>query len=281
MKEDARFLIVGLGLIGGSYARGLTKAGYAVDAIDTNEGSIRYALAHGLINNGATEPEPSFAKQADIIIFALYPHVMIDYIREHQHIFGKNSLLTDVAGVKQNVVDVIQGFLREDLEFIGGLPMAGIEVSGVENSDERMFCSANLIITPTEKNTAQGIVLAKEIGTILQFKTITELDPKAHDKMIAFVSQLTHAIAVSLMTCNDRENLQNYTGNSFRDLTRIARLNEEMWSELFLLNREALMEQIDSFSAALNGLRHMLEKEDKPALMELFRHSTARRGMFD
>lgn len=281
IKENTRFLIVGLGLIGGSYARGLSKKGFWVDAIDTDPDSISYALEQGIIRRGACHPDPELIKQAQVVIFALYPTVMIEWIRTNQHLFCPGTLLTDVSGVKCHVVDVIQALLREDLEFIGSHPMAGREVYGVRNSDESIFKIANFIVTPTEKNTPAAIDTAKQIGRLLDFHTIVELDPAAHDEMIGFVSQLTHAIAVSLMTCNEDEGLQNYTGDSFRDLTRIARINEKMWSELFLLNREALMAQIDSFTAELLRMREMLQRQDRAALEAMFIHSTRRRALFD
>ena len=281
IKDDTRFLIVGLGLIGGSYARGLSKKGLWVDAIDIDPDSIAYAQQQGMIRRGATCPDPALIAEAEVVVFALYPGVMIDWIRENQHLFRPGTLLTDVAGVKCHVVDVIQGFLREDLEFIGSHPMAGREVYGVRNSDESIFKIANFIVTPTEKNTPEAIAAARQIGELLDFHTIVELDPATHDEMIGFVSQLTHAIAVSLMTCNEDEGLQNYTGDSFRDLTRIARINEKMWSELFLLNREVLIAQIDSFTGELLRMREMLRRQDRAALEEMFIHSTRRRALFD
>ena len=128
---------------------------------------------------------------------------------------------------------------------------------------------------------AKAIAVARQLGQLLDFHTVVELDPATHDEMIGFVSQLTHAIAVSLMTCNNDQNLQDYTGDSFRDLTRIARINEKMWSELFLLNRKVLIDQIDSFTAELGRMREMLCRQDRAALEEMFRHSTRRRALFD
>ena len=281
ITTDTNILIIGLGLIGGSYARGLSKKGYQVSAIDIDPDSIGYALEQGLIRAGSTEPDPALCEAADLIVFALYPTAMIDWVKEHQHLFRPGALLTDVAGVKCGVLDVIQGMLREDLEFIGSHPMAGREVYGVRNSDENIFKIANFIVTPTEKNTPQAIAVARQLGQLLDFHTVVELDPATHDEMIGFVSQLTHAIAVSLMTCNNDQNLQDYTGDSFRDLTRIARINEKMWSELFLLNRKVLVDQIDSFTAELGRMREMLCRQDRAALEEMFRHSTRRRALFD
>ncbi|MEG0804356.1 MAG: prephenate dehydrogenase, partial [Pygmaiobacter sp.] len=266
ITKETRILIVGLGLLGGSYARALTRAGCHVEAIDQNPDSIGFALHEGIISKGASEPDAELCADADLVIFGLYPTTMIKWVREHQHKLKSGALLTDVSGVKGGVLDVVQELLRPDLEFVGCHPMAGREVSGVRNSTDSMFAPANFLVVPTERNSQQGIDLAKELGALLGFHTVSTLSLKEHDEMIGFVSQLTHAIAVSLMTCNEDENLQNYTGDSFRDLTRIARINEELWSELFLLNKDALGAQIDAFQAELGRLRTMLEQGDSDGL---------------
>ena len=159
--------------------------------------------------------------------------------------------------------------------------MAGREVSGVENSTDKMFSGANYIVTPTDKNTDEGIEWCKTLGRILGFAKISVLSPEEHDRIIGFVSQLTHVIAVSLMTCNDNTNLVNYTGDSFRDLTRIARINENMWSELFLLNKDVLLDQMDNFINEFEIIRNMLSCDDKEGLCDKMRLSTLRRSYFD
>jgi prephenate dehydrogenase len=159
--------------------------------------------------------------------------------------------------------------------------MAGRERSGVEYSDPDVFIGANYIVTPTEKNTPEGIELCREIGQVLGFGKITELSPEEHDKMIAFLSQLTHCIAVSLMTCNTEEGLEKYTGDSFRDLTRIAKINEEMWSELFLLNKDALLSEMDAFIEDFKEFRSMIEEGDREGMKKKMRASTERRSLFD
>lgn len=281
ITKETNILIVGLGLIGGSYARALKKAGCRIAAIDTNPDSIGYALHEGIIDEGDVTAQPSLLKAAQLVILGLYPKVEIQWVKEHQHLFAPGTLLTDVSGVKGGVLDEIQSFLRRDLELVGCHPMAGREVYGVRNSNDAIFTAANFIVVPTEKNTRQGIAAATELGALLGFHTVTQLTMQEHDAIIGFVSQLTHAIAVSLMTCNEDENLQNYTGDSFRDLTRIARINEYMWSELFLMNKEPLLEQIDAFAAQLGTLRQMLVEENSEGMKELFRRSTARRALFD
>ncbi|WMJ22527.1 prephenate dehydrogenase [Paludicola sp. MB14-C6] len=280
MNQNQTILIVGLGLIGGSYAKGLKEKGYAVTAIDVNQQSIDYAVENHIIDSGATN-SIDFIRNADVIICALYPTTMIHWMKENQQFFKSGIFITDVSGVKCNVVDVIQSNLRNDVEFIASHPMAGKEVSGVQFSDSNIFKQANFIITPTEKNTERGIAFARELAETIQFNRIVTLSPQKHDEMIGYLSQLTHAIAVSLMNANDNPHLKEYTGDSFRDLTRIAKINEIMWSELFFLNKDILISEIDSFQAELSNLKYKLQNNDEKGLKQLFIQSTERRKQFD
>lgn len=274
-------LIVGLGLIGGSYAKGLRKTGCHISAITRSQSTIDYALEHNIIDEGTIEEDPALIGKADFVIFGLYPHTMIDWIRRNQKHFKPGALLTDVAGVKCGVVDVIQSFLRKDVEFLGTHPMAGREVYGVQNSDEAIFHGANFIITPTAQNSDEAIAFARELAEQLGFNHITELSIEEHDEMIGFVSQLTHAVSVSLMNTSDNTHLKDYTGDSFRDLTRIAKINETMWSELFFLNKKNLVREIDDFIASMEELKDTIVREDEASIKKLFIQSTERRKYFD
>ena len=276
-----KILIVGLGLLGGSYAKVLRRFGFHISAITLEQSSIDYAIREGLIDEGSTEPDPRMIGEADLVIFALYPHVFVEWIEKHQHLFKSGALLTDVTGVKRSIVYRIQEMLRPDVEFIAAHPMAGREVSGVENSTDKMFVGANYIITPTEKNTPEAICTCIELGRLLGFSNVTTLTPEEHDEMIGFLSQLTHCIAITLMTCNDKEDMEKFTGDSFRDLTRIARINDLMWSELFVANKDVLLDQMNLFMEEFNRLKHMLETEDIEGMRSMMRHSTARRALFD
>ncbi len=281
LTTDKKILIVGLGLLGGSYAKALIKKGYYVTAITRSQSSIDYALSEKIIHKGAAFVDPTLVGEADLVVFALYPHIFIDWIKENQSLFKSGAILTDVTGVKGMIVDQIQTMLRPDVEFIAAHPMAGREVYGVQNSDERIFQGANYVVTPSEKNTDDAIELCCDLGEVLGFANVSRLAPKEHDKIIAFVSQLTHCIAITLMTCQTEEHLEDYTGDSFRDLTRIARMNDEMWSELFLLNKEALLPQMTLFERELNRLRYFLETDDVESLRDMMRYSTQRRALFD
>ena len=276
-----KILIVGLGLLGGSYARALKRFGFRISAITLDQGSIDYALRENIIDEGSTELDERIIGEADLVIFALYPHVFVEWIEKNQTLLKSGALITDVTGVKRSIVYKIQNILRPDLEFVAAHPMAGREVSGVENSTDRMFVGANYIVTPTEKNTHEAIETVIELGRLLGFSNVTTLSPEEHDDMIGFLSQLTHCIAITLMTCNDKENMERFTGDSFRDLTRIARINDLMWSELFVANKDVLIDQMDLFIDKFNHLKSMLEAEDVDGMREMMRHSTERRALFD
>ena len=230
LDKTKRYLVVGLGLLGGKYALELTKAGFHVDGINRSEGHLQYALDHGYIASGKTHDFEDLVQQADHIIFGLYPTALLEWFKAY-----------------------------------GPLLKPG----------------CNFIITPTDKNTPEAIQWAKELAEVLGFKHICTLTVQEHDKMIGYVSQLCHAIAVSLMCANDNTSLCEYTGDSFRDLTRIARINDKMWAELFLWNKENLISEIDQFDAALREMRNALVADDRDKLEEMFRLSTQRRAAFD
>ena len=277
LDKTTRFLIVGLGLLGGSYAKALKKQGCTVEAVTRSQDSIDYALEQGIIDGGAAFPDPDIIGRADVVVLALYPEVLLGWVKENQRYFKPGALITDVTGVKGCVVYDLQAMLRQDVEFIAAHPMAGRETLGVRNADDGIFRGANYIVTPTDKNTPQAIEACEQLGRMLGFARISRLSPQDHDRMIGFVSQLTHCIAVTLMTCNDIEHLERYTGDSFRDLTRIAKINDEMWSQLFLANRPALLEQMDQFSAQFQKLRDQLAAGDTQAMRDMMRRSTLRR----
>ncbi len=281
LPKDTEILIVGLGLIGGSYARALTRQGYRVRAITREPSSVDYAKSAGIVEDASVEIRADWIAEADLIVFALYPHIFVEWIEEHGHLLTPGTVVTDVTGVKTAIIGRIQEMIPDGVEFIAAHPMAGREVYGVENSDDGIFRGANYIVTPTEKNTPGAIALCRSLGETLGFARVSELDPEKHDEMIAFLSQLTHCIAVALMTSNTEPHLVDYTGDSFRDLTRIARINEDMWSELFLLNKKKLVAEIDAFSGELNRMRTYLADENIDKMKEMMRISTARRALFD
>ena len=281
LTKDTNILIIGLGVMGGSYAKALSEKGYKIKCITKETADIRYGMEHGMITYGTTEVEPELVKEAELIIFALYPQAFIEWIEKYQYLFSPGAIITDVTGVKCEVVYKVQDMLRADVEYIAAHPMAGRERSGVEFADPAVFNGANYIVTPTDKNSLEAIKLCKALGDELGFLRISELSPEAHDEMIAFLSQLTHIIAVTWMNCNDSDGLEKYTGDSFRDLTRIAKINDRMWSELFLMNKESLLTEMDRFIAEFSEFREYLANGDGKRMREKMRSSSARRALFD
>ena len=281
LNPKDKILIVGLGLIGGSYAEALTDGGFTVGAIDMDKESIDYALNKGIITSGTVNADKDYINKFDVIIFALYPEKLLKWITENQHKIKSGAILTDVSGVKCATVYPVQAVLRQDLEFIGAHPMRGREVLGVKNANKKIFEGGNFIVTPTSKNTANGIAVASDIGAAIGAKKISVITPEEHDEMIGFVSQLTHLIAVALMNSKDSTHLSDYTGDSFHDLTRIAKINEDLWCGLFMMNKDALLKDTDAFIEKITEIRDCIKNDDQEKLKELMRISTARRKLFD
>ena len=279
--KNKKILIVGLGLIGGSYAAALSAAGYEVGGIDCRAESVEYALSEGFVAHGQSQVTAEYVGGFDVIVFALYPHVLFDWVERYGSFIKQGALVTDVTGVKGEVVARMQNILGERAEFVGAHPMAGREVYGIKNASATLFCGANYIVTPTERNTEEGVALCEELGRALGARRVSRLSPEDHDEMIGFLSQLTHCIAVSLMTCKESHQLVDYTGDSFRDLTRIAKINENMWSELFLMNKAELLAQMNLFLERFTELKNALEQEDAEAMKQMMRLSSERRSYFD
>ncbi|WP_333882239.1 prephenate dehydrogenase, partial [Holdemanella porci] len=203
------------------------------------------------------------------------------WIEVYQNDIPKNSLLMDISGVKTNIVKPIQDVLREDLELLSIHPMCGRESRGIEFSDETIFKGSNFILVPTQKNKNETVEAVKELANKMEFGRICTLSIEEHDKMIGFLSQLTHVIAVSLMNTHDNAHLVEYTGDSFRDLTRIAKINEDLWTELFIMNKDILLDEINQFIDSISHFRDSLEQEDTQEMKRLFIQSTKRRDKFN
>lgn len=282
LNQQTKILIVGLGLLGGSYALALKKQGFThVTGLDRSKESVEYALEKGMIRTGSWKTEESLISEAQLIVFALYPAILLEWVKHHGHLISSGTVVTDVTGVKSCVVEPIRKMLPRGVEFIAAHPMAGREVSGIQAADEKIFQGANYIVVPTPQNTPSAIALCEDLGRVLGFARISRLSPQEHDEMIAFLSQLTHCVAVSLMCVTEDERLVDYTGDSFRDLTRIARINDQMWSELFLLNKDALLRQMDAFLEQFTTMRNYLAASDGEGLRQMMRTSTQRRAKFD
>lgn len=278
INKESNILIVGLGLIGGCYAMKLSSLGYKVNAIDIDKDALEYAKNHNIISNELISDEELIIK-ADYIILCLYPLANIEFIKTYKNKIKPSCIISDVSGIKSNYVEIIQNEISN--EFISMHPMAGKEKSGVYYSDPSIFLKANMLIIKTDKNTFEGINFAIELTSLLEFNHYEILTISEHDEIVSFLSQLPHAIAVALMTSHNNDSLSKFTGDSFNDLTRIAKINENLWSELFILNKENLINNIDSFINSLNEIKDNIQKENINELKKIFKESTKRRKAFE
>lgn len=267
--------IIGLGIIGGSYAKGLTKAGHTVYGVDKNLETIEYAKKEGYIIDGATDAK-IFISKADLVVIGLYPNDVIPFIENNLSSFKPGQVVTDVCGVKECICSKATSLLK-DSYFIGSHPMAGREKVGIKYADEKIFLGTNFLMCPIEETNAIAIDVVKQMALDLGFGHIHKISPKFHDEMIAYTSQLTHAIAVSLVNSSASDEVVKFIGDSYRDLTRIAMINEMLWSELFIENKEALIGQIDSFISELELIKSAVTSENLDLLKEKFISSKKKR----
>ena len=270
-----KVLIVGLGLIGGAYAKRLTELGYEVYGSNHRQEAIDFALANNYIKDGSIDPK-KFMDIVDVVILGIYPSHIIKFLTDNKKSLRKGLLITDVTGVKSKYIEEATE-LAKPATYLAHHPMAGREKKGIQFAHEVSFKKANFIITPIAgvNYDEKYIDMLKKIGSDLEFKNISILDTKSHDFMIGYTSQLAHAIAVSLVNSDTKFNTKLYIGDSYRDLTRIAMINEVLWSELFFENKDFLVENIDIFMTQLSLIRTALVDNNPDLLKELFIKSTA------
>ena len=275
--EDIAITVVGLGVVGGSFAEGLKKAGAGkVYGIDNNLETLKKAKKSGIVDEAFENGKIPLPK-TDLVIISLYPELLETFILENNEYFKENSIITDVTGIKGKVLREVKPKLRKDIDFILGHPMAGREKRGIDYADSGVFKNANYILIKAD-NKEKNVNLMKEIIEKLGFKNINFLDTEEHDEIIAFTSQLTHAIAVSLINSDDNKyDTNKFIGDSYRDLTRIAKINEDLWAELFLGNKDNLLFMIEKFEKRLDVLKEAVKSEDIETLKKEFRESSRRR----
>ena len=281
-RKFMKIVIVGLGVIGGSYAMALKNAGYEeVYGIDTNIETLKKAKEIGIIKDGYVEGK-EVINEADIIILGIYPNLIKRFIEDNKHNFKDGAIINDVTGIKELFIDEVLSILPENIDFVFGHPMAGREKKGIEYASDEVFKGANYLITITEKNKEANIEIIKNIVYDLGFSHIKIITPKYHDEMIGFTSQLPHALAVALINSDEEgRDTGSFIGDSYRDLTRIANINEKLWPELFVLNKKNLTEEIDAFVQEMNAFKDLLQKEDYEGMQQKMILSSQRRKMFD
>ncbi len=273
-----KIVIVGLGVIGGSFALALQEAGYRdVFGVDIDSDTITKAKTRGLIADGGTDAA-CFLPEADLVVLALYPTLVIPFVRQYRSCFTSRTVLTDTTGIKMTLIRDIQEILPESVDFVFGHPMAGREKKGIEYASKEVFRGANYLITPTEQNRPENLDLVENLAYELGFGSVRRVAPEQHDEIIGFTSQLPHAMAVALVNSDvEGRDTGRFIGDSYRDLTRIANINADLWSELFLGNRQNLLQAIQHFERELDLIKDAVVREDPEQLQRCFRRAAARR----
>ena len=264
--------VVGLGLIGGSVAKAIRAyTGCTLYGCDTDGATLSRAVADGTLTGVLT---PEGLKDCDLVVVALYPQAAVDYVRRYQDRFRQGGLVMDTGGVQAVICTPLEQVSRENgFHFVGGHPMAGIERSGYENAFPELFQGASLILTPYD-HTPEGCV--EEIWALFQqlgFGRLTRSTPAEHDRIIAYTSQLAHVVSCAYVGSPSAPNFQGFSAGSFQDMTRVARLNEDMWTELFLENREALVREIDTLVEELAAFAYTIRRGDRDNLRTMLRRA--------
>ena len=270
--------IVGLGVIGGSFAMAFKEAGFEdVYAVDLNKESIEKAKNMGIIKDGSDNAK-QFLEIADLVIICIYPRIIKDFMMENRNNFKDGAIVTDVAGIKGTLIKQLDDIIPDNIDFIFGHPMAGRENKGIDHATAECYKGANYLLIDTERNDDDNVLLLQSIIYKLGFKRIIRISSGFHDQIIAFTSHLPHVMAVSLINSDvEARNTEIYMGGSYRDATRVADINEDLWTELFLGNKENLLEVIDDFMAEMGRFREDLAKGDRVALNKRLKRATKRR----
>ena len=265
-----RIAVVGMGLIGGSFCKTLKKnTSHTVYGIDRDSNTQQKALAEGAVDEIIATNRLS---ECDICIVALHPQQTIDFILQNLSEFKAGSVVFDVCGVKKSIADAVERPLFEKgVLFVGTHPMAGREFSGYEYALDTMFDNASFIITKTENTDVSALEIVRNLAQEMRFKRTVISTPELHDSVIAFTSQLAHVVSNAYIKSPTLQQRSGYSAGSFLDMTRVAKLNEDMWTSLFMMNRKPLVTELDTIIENLTKYREALEESDATRLKELLK----------
>lgn len=269
-----KIAIIGLGLIGGSIARRLRGFhNCTVAAYNRTAETLLLAKQDGAIDEGSSNPA-EVMENADLIILCLYPQLNVDIVRDNLEHIKDGAVITDVSGVKGFMAEELSKILPENVDFIGAHPMAGREVGGYKSSTDTLFNKASFLITPTKNNKPENIALVRELAEYIGCKHVVTTTPEEHDEVIAYTSQLMHVVAVALCDNPMIERSTFFSAGSLRDCTRVAIINAEMWSELFVENKNALASRIEEMQNSLEKIKTAVKNSDRAALESIMKHAT-------
>jgi len=262
--------IIGLGLIGGSLAKAIkSHTDATVIGYDISPTTLNKALMLGAVDEAMDEKG---LKECDMIFIALYPNDTIDFVKKNANNFKQDAIIVDCCGVKEAVCEPLHDFCySKKMWFIGGHPMAGREYSGFEYAKTDLFANASMILTPYTYIPLEIVENTKQFCLQLGFKQVVITTPEKHDQMIAYTSQLAHVVSNAYVKSPGAQCHHGFSAGSYLDLTRVARLNEVMWTELFLHNSEKLCTELDSLIAHLQEYSKAIAEKDAETLQRLLR----------
>lgn len=262
--------IVGLGLIGGSLARSIkVHTDFEVLGMDINSQTMLQANLLGAIDGTLTEDNLA---RCDVVLVALYPAAIVTWITEHQDAFRPGAWVIDCGGVKEAVCTPLNALAQgKPWHYCGGHPMAGREFSGFRYAKDDLFDRASMILTPPRDAGPEVLTWLKDFFLTIGFRRVQFTTPREHDEMIAYTSQLAHVVSSAYVKCPLAQKHRGFSAGSFADMTRVAKLNEDMWTELFFDNRDALLPEINGFIDRLAAYRDALAAEDHQAMKQLLR----------
>lgn len=262
--------IAGLGLIGGSLAKTIKlHTPHQVLGCDLDESTMLKAELMEAIDGRLT---PQRLPECQVVLVALYPKAIIDYVRENQNAFHDSALIVDCGGVKEIILRELEETVKKhSWKFLGGHPMAGREFSGFRYAKDDLFDRASMILTPYPGETIETLKFAKDFFLSLGFRRVQVTSPENHDEMIAYTSQLAHIVSSAYVKCPLAMKHKGFSAGSFGDMTRVARLNEEMWTELFLDNQQPLLSEVEGLIRRLTDYREALKERDAGELRRLLK----------
>lgn len=271
-----KIAVIGLGLIGGSFCKAITKyTGHTVLGYNRTLATAQKALAEGSIQQIITLDE---LDQADLTIVCLHPVQTIAFLLDHKEDFAKGSIVIDASGVKESVLEAVDRPLKEaGVRFVGCHPMAGREYSGYDYTLDSLFIGASFILTPTSLTDPAAVDVVEQLAKEVGFGQTVRATPQEHDEIIAATSQLAHVVSNAYIKSPTLQKEAGFSAGSFLDLTRVAKLNEDMWTDLFLMNRKALLQEIDYLQQAIGQVRDALDTKDADTLKALLREGRLRK----
>ncbi len=268
--------IIGLGLIGGSLARTLKlRTDHRIFGCDTDPDTLRLALEMGAVDMELNDEK---LRGCSFVLIALNPADIVAWVDAHKRMIGPGALVIDCGGVKQSVMDGVTPIVRgQPWHFIGGHPSAGREYSGFRYARDDLSDNASMVLTPMPEEELPVLQRARDFFMDLGFRRVQFTTPPIHDEIVAYTSQLPHIISSAYVKAPMADRSRGFSAGSFSDLSRVARLNETMWTELFLDNREPLLRELDALTERLAAYRRALDKGDADALLSLLREGRERK----